>query len=334
MTSQNGQPSILRHMTTVADVVRCRMLRILAAHELTVSELCTVLQLPQSTVSRHLKALLDDGWVTSRRDGTSRFYSMEEDLAPEARGLWALIQAQVDSSAAAQQDDQRVEAVLAGRRSKSRAFFASAAGQWDRLREELFGPSFHLCALLGLLDERWVVGDLGCGSGLISQSVAPFVRRVVAVDGSAEMLETAAERLADYPHVELRQGELESLPLRDGELDAAIVSLVLHYLPDPARALAEAYRALKPGGRLLIVDMLPHEYEEYQGQMGHVWLGFSQAQITRYFTAAGFERGRVTPLPPDPEAKGPNLFVATAVRGAGPVPSSAPSSLVTTKERA
>ena len=314
MNAPNGQPSILRHMTTVADAVRCRMLRILAAHELTVSELCTVLQLPQSTVSRHLKALLDDGWVAGRRDGTSRFYSMEPELAPEARGLWELIRAQVDGTPASAQDDGRVEAVLASRRSKSREFFASTADQWDRVREELFGRTFHLTALLGLLDERSVVGDLGCGSGVISQAMAPFVERVIAVDGSAEMLDTAAQRLAEAPNVELRQGELEALPLRDGTLDAAVIVLVLHYVPDPARVLAEAHRVLRPGGRLLIVDMLPHEHEEYQAHMGHVWLGFSEAQMSRYFTAAGLERGRVTPLPPDPEARGPQLFVATCER--------------------
>src|SRR5947207_11445544 len=113
-----SQPAILKHMTTVADATRCRMLRILARQELTVSELCAVLQLPQSTVSRHLKTLLEDHWVSSRRDGTSRFYSMApEDLAPDARGLWGLIEGQVARSPDAQQDDRRVEGVLAGRRS-------------------------------------------------------------------------------------------------------------------------------------------------------------------------------------------------------------------------
>src|SRR5438552_17173518 len=119
------QPAILKHMLTAADVTRCRMLRILARQELTVSELCAVLQLPQSTVSRHLKTLLEDDWVTSRRDGTSRFYSMAaEELAPDARGLWGLIREQVGSSPEARQDDRRVEGVLAARRSKAREFFS------------------------------------------------------------------------------------------------------------------------------------------------------------------------------------------------------------------
>src|SRR3954454_12429031 len=115
------QPAILKHMLTAADATRCRMLRILARQELTVSELCAVLQLPQSTVSRHLKTLLEDDWVSSRRDGTSRFYSMVPgELAPDARGLWGLIEEQVARSPEAQEDDRRAEGVVAGRRSKSR----------------------------------------------------------------------------------------------------------------------------------------------------------------------------------------------------------------------
>jgi ArsR family transcriptional regulator len=157
------------------------------------------------------------------------------------------------------------------------------------------------------------VGDLGCGTGRTVQTVAPFVERVVAVDGSREMLETAAEHLRDFENVDLRQGELEALPVEEDALDAALLILVLHYVPDPARVLAEAKRVLRPGGRLLIVDMLPHEREEYQQQMGHVWLGFSEAQVSRYLTQAGFEQARFRPLPADPEARGPSLFVATAV---------------------
>ncbi len=310
MNALMTQPAILKHMVTVADPTRCRMLRILAQHELTVSELCAVIQLPQSTVSRHLKTLLDDAWVTSRRDGTSRFYSMAgEELADDARGLWNLVAAQLPET---DQDDQRLAEVLASRRSKSREFFSSTAAQWDHLRDELYGRTFHCQALLGLLDECWTVGDLGCGSGRVTQLLTPFVRQVVAVDGSSEMLETASERLAGAENVSLRQGELEALPVRDGELDAALAILVLHYVPDPARVLAEAARALKPGGRLLIVDMLPHERDEYQQQMGHVWLGFSEGQISRYLTQAGLGSTRLLPLPPDPDARGPQLFAATA----------------------
>jgi SAM-dependent methyltransferase len=309
--------AILEHMSALADQTRCRMLLLLEKHELTVSELCAVLQMPQSSVSRHLKTLLDDDWVTSRRDGTSRFYSMPvDDLDSGAKRLWPLIREQVATTTAAGQDDRRLRGVLARRRAKSEEFFATAAGGWDRLRGELFGDQFFLWALLGLIDPHLVVGDLGCGTGQLTETVAPYVKHVIAVDGSADMLDAARHRLGAAKNVDLRKGELESLPIDNAGLDAAMLSLVLHYSPAPARALAEVARVLRPGGRVLVVDMLPHDRQEYQQQMGHVWLGFSEKQITRYLASAGFGAVRVRSLPTDPDAMGPALFATVGVKEA------------------
>jgi SAM-dependent methyltransferase len=306
---------ILDHMTALSDPTRCRMLMLLEKQELTVSELCAVLQMPQSTVSRHLKTLSDDDWVTSRRDGTSRFYTMPvDDLDSAAKRLWLIIREQVASTTGASQDDRRLRGVLTRRRAKSQEFFASAAGGWDHLRGELFGDEFFLWAVLGLIDPTLVVGDLGCGTGQLTETVAPYVRRVISVDGSTDMLDAARHRLGGAKNVELRQGEMESLPIDSGELDVAMLSLVLHYSPSPARALSEVGRVVRTGGRVLVVDMLPHDREEYQQQMGHVWLGFSEKQITRFLTGAGFGEVRVRMLPADPDAKGPALFAAIAVK--------------------
>ena len=307
--------AILDHLSALADVTRARLLLLLESHELTVSELCAVLQLPQSTVSRHLKSLSEAGWVTSRAEGTSRLYSMPRGREAAVQRLWLVVRDQVGGTRVAAQDHQRLQGVLADRRTKSQEFFASAAGQWDRLREELFGSTVHLQALPGLLDDRWAVGDLGAGTGAVSAALAPFVRRVVAVDASAAMLQAARRRLQAFDNVDLRRGDLEALPLDDGEIDAAVLTLVLPYLAQPQRAIAEAARALKPGGRLLVVDVLPHDREQYRHQLGHVWLGFSDAQIAGWLAAAGFDGSRVRPLPPDPRAKGPSLFVATARAG-------------------
>jgi SAM-dependent methyltransferase len=307
--------AILDHMSALSDPTRCRMLLLLEKHELTVSELCAVLQMPQSSVSRHLKTLADDDWVMSRRDGTSRFYSMPVDeLDLGARQLWPIIREQVAATTAAGQDERRLRGVLTRRRAKSQEFFARAAGDWDGLREGLFGDTFYLWAVLGLIDPALVVGDLGCGTGQLAGTIAPYVRRVIAVDGSTDMLDAARRRLAEAGNVELRQGELESLPLADSELNAAMLSLVLHYSPDPQRALHEVARVVQPGGRVLVVDMQPHEREEYQQQMGHVWLGFSEKQIARYLTGAGFDDVRVRPLPAGPDAQGPALFAAVATK--------------------
>jgi ubiquinone/menaquinone biosynthesis C-methylase UbiE/DNA-binding transcriptional ArsR family regulator len=306
---------ILEHMTALSDPTRCRMLLLLEQHELTVSELCAVLQMPQSSVSRQLKTLADDNWITSRRDVTSRYYAMSiDDLDPAASRLWPLIREQVASTTAAAHDQRRLRGVLDRRRGKSREFFATAAGKWDRLREDLFGDTFQLWAVLGLIDPTLTVGDLGCGTGQLSETVAPYVRRVVAVDGSAEMLEAARTRLGACGNVDIRKGELEALPISDGELDAALLSLVLHYSAEPVRTLSEVARVCRPGAKLLVVDMLPHHHEEYQQQMGHVWLGFSEKQIVKFLTAAGFDNARVRALPVDPDAKGPALFAAIATR--------------------
>ena len=151
-------------------------------------------------------------------------------------------------------------------------------------------------------------------AGETSAALAPFVSRAIAVDRSGEMLQAARRRLRDMPTVEVRRGELEALPIADGELDAAVMVLVLHHLPDPGAVLQEAARALKPRGRLMLCDMLPHDHEEYKQQMGHVWLGFGDDQLRRFLGAAGFEDIRIVPLPADPAAKGPALFVASATR--------------------
>jgi len=308
--------AILEHMSALADPTRCRLLLLLERHELTVSELCAVLQSPQSSVSRHLKTLADDDWVSSRRDGTSRFYSMPlHDLDSGASRLWPLIREQVAATPAAGQDDLRLQGVLARRRAKSQRFFATAAGDWDRLRSDLFGDTFYLWAVLGIIDPTLVAGDLGCGTGQFTETIAPYVRRVIAVDGSTDMLDAARRRVGERPNVDIRQGDLEALPLEAGELDCAMLALVLHHAPNPADALAEVARVVKPGGRLLVVDMLPHEREEYQQQMGHVWLGFAEAKVSRLLTEAGFGDVHIRVLPTGPDARGPGLFAAVATRG-------------------
>ena len=311
-----NKPAILERLSALADGVRGRMLLLLEKHELTVSELSTVLQLPQSSTSRQLKTLADSGWVVSRPDGTHRLYRMpiREERAPTHQ-LWRLTREQIVATPAASDDQRRLQSVLAGRRDRSRTFFETEAAQWDRVRDELFGTRFFLFGLLGFLDPGWAIGDLGCGSGTLSEALAPFARRVVAVDDSEAMLGEARRRLDRFDNVELHRGVLEALPIEDDALDAATLVLVLHHLPDADGAVREVSRVLRPGGRLLIVDMLPHDRQEYRQTMGHVWLGFSAERIERCLTRGGFESNRFLELPADPAAKGPTLFAATATRG-------------------
>jgi ArsR family transcriptional regulator len=315
MDAVRGTDAIFEDLSALSDATRSRMLLLLERHELTVSDLCSILQLPQSTVSRHLKTLADAEWVSSRRDGTSRYYTLAlDERNASTRRLWSVLRDQVAHSVGADQDARRLKGVLARRQAKSEEFFASAAGQWDRLRQELFGRASALHALPALLNREWIVGDLGCGTGETSAAIAPFVARVIAVDRSGDMLHAARRRLRDQPNVDIRRGELETLPIDDRALDAAILMLVLHHTPDPAAVLKEAARVLRRGGALLLCDMLPHDREEYKQQMGHVWLGFGSEHIDRLLAGSGFENSRIVALPVDPDAKGPALFVASANR--------------------
>jgi len=299
----------------LSDETRIRILALLERSELTVSELCTTLQLPQPTVSRQLKTLLSEGWVEARSEGRNRHYRISTDLDDPARAVWTIVHRELEHRASFVADAERADEVLSRRRLRSSAFFAESAQRWDAVRAELFGSATGLAPLLGLLDPSSVVGDLGVGTGALTARIAPFVRRVVGVDRSAEMLDAATARLQHLPNVELRQGELESLPISDGELDLAILALVLHHVVDPPLVLRAAGQALRPGGRLLLLDMRPHDRgREYAEEMGHVWPGFSDARLAEWLERAGYRSQRIVPLPPDPEARGPLLFLATASR--------------------
>ena len=303
-------PAILDHLSALADTTRSRILLLLDRHELTVSELCGIMQLPQSTVSRHLKALADSGWISARAEGTSNVYAMtRDDLDASARRLWALVREQVGPTPAAMNDQRRAQTVLAERRTKSQEFFSSSAGQWDRVRDDLFGERFHLAALPAFADSEWTVGDLGCGTGQLTAALAPFVRHVIAVDASAAMLQAAKKAPARFR--ERRAAPRRSRSAADRRCAARCGDArrwCCITCPSPDRALAEVARVLKPRGRLLIVDMLPHDRESYRQQMGHVWLGFSDEHVRRILDESGFGDVRIVPLSPDPKSKGPGLI--------------------------
>jgi ubiquinone/menaquinone biosynthesis C-methylase UbiE len=305
--------TVLDRLSVLAEPTRSRILLLLERHELTVGELCAVLQLPQSTVSRHLKHLADDGWLVARGEGTTRFYKMVPNrLDAATRDLWAVVQSQFMTTHVAAQDSHRAEGVLAKRRDKAQVFFLNSADAWDQLRSEMIGARTDLLALLGLLDETWVVGDLGCGGGHIADALAPNVGRVIAIDESGPMLAVAREKLASHANVELRSGTIEALPIDDATLDVAVMFLVAHFVTDPARVMREVRRVLKPGGRLLIVDLMSHDRVDYVVQLGHVWQGFDADQMNDWLSNAGFTSARYRPLPADPDARGPSLFVVTA----------------------
>ena len=310
--------ALLGRMESLADETRLRLLHLLERHELGVVDLCDILQLPQSTVSRHLKVLADQGWVYRRSQGATHQYRMIlNEVDPRARKLWLLAREQTEGWATLRQDELRLDRRLAEREIDSQAFFAGAAGEWDKLRGELYGQAFTRSALLALLPHDWTVADLGCGTGQVVAELAPFVGRVIGVDNSAAMLKAAKRRVNGTGNVELRRGDLESLPLENAACDAALLVLALTYVPDVAAVVREAVRVLKPGGRLVVVDLLRHDRDDFRRQLGQRWPGFEPEQLYEWMTEAGLKVTLGRPLPPEPQAKGPALFIVGATREQG-----------------
>lgn len=307
--------ALLSRMGGLADPTRLRLLHLLERHELGVAELVEVLRLPQSSISRHLKVLGDQGWVRSRGRGTANLYRMSRsELDAGARRLWALAREESSGWATLRQDALRLARRLQDRSRDARQFFAGAAGQWDRMRAELYGTAFTLEAVLALLPASWVVADLGCGTGTLVAALAPHLQRVIGVDQSAAMLKAARRRAAGMDNVELHQADLESLPLPEASCDAALLVLALSYVSEPGLVLAEMARVLRPGGKAVLVDLLPHDREEFRDRMGQQCLGFDTGALAGRLGEAGLGGVCFRDLPPEPQSSGPALFVAVATR--------------------
>ena len=315
--SRREPQELLAGMEALADPVRLRLLRLLERHELGVTEMTDVLQLPQSTVSRHLKLLMQRGLVHSRSRGTTNLYSMRAaELPGAARRLWLVAREQTRDWSALKHDRLRLERRLQQRGGESQAFFAGASGRWDRLRRELYGDGFARAALAALLPPGAVVADLACGTGSVAAELAPHAARVIGVDQSPAMLAAARKRTARLANVELLRGDLAALPIPDGSCDAALLLLALTYLAEPAPALEEMARILKPGGRGVVVDLLAHDRDDFRREMGQQRLGFSPEELLGLLRDAGFAGPACRELPPEPEARGPALLLASGARPA------------------
>jgi ubiquinone/menaquinone biosynthesis C-methylase UbiE/biotin operon repressor len=279
--------SILKSLRLLADPNRLRLLLLLAGEELSVAELQEILGLGQSTISTHLSQLKSAGLIADRRAGKNNLYRLEHSETTESVSP-IIHQAAVEIPEAAH-DQAALQLTLRKRQDKSRAFFDEMAGRFGR--EYVPGRSWKgLAEALLKLMPPMVIADLGAGEGTFSLLLAERAKQVIAVDNSEKMVEygaSLAERQG-VKTVEFRLGDLEAVPIEDGRVDLAFFSQSLHHALHPERAIAEARRILKPGGRIAVLDLVKHRFEEARELYADLWLGFSEAELEALLKKDGF----------------------------------------------
>jgi ubiquinone/menaquinone biosynthesis C-methylase UbiE len=279
----------VRTLKALADPLRLRVLAAVAEEELTVGEVQEVVDSVQSSVSRNLAILREAGFVQDRKEGTSVYFSVRRNMPEPAGELFKSLQSRLAEIPEVKLDQARLQECRRRRLRKSESYFESVAGDWERIRKSYFDDRVTSLSIEKLLPRDLTLADIGCGTGSLTFELARFARKVIGVDSSHEMLRraraTAKER--DLENVEFRQGDALELPLPSRSVDAAFCVMVLHFLADPARAIAGLCRITRPGGSVILVDLVQHKQEWMREQMAHQWLGFDRPAIERWFRQAG-----------------------------------------------
>ena len=279
----------MRTLKALADPTRLRILGAVAEEELTVGEIQEVVASVQSAVSRNLAILREAGFVRDRRDGTNVYFSLRRDMAGPAKRLFDSAAEGLAGLPEAKEDRRRLQRCRENRARQSRDYFEAVAGDWERIRKSCFDERLGSLALEKLVPRNLTIADVGCGTGSLTFELARFARKVVAVDLSEEMLRRARQLARDrkVENVEFRRGDAEKLPLASASVDTAFSVMVLHFLKDPARAVGELVRVTRPGGSIVLLDLVPHQQEWMRGEMAHLWLGFDRSLIEKWLRAAG-----------------------------------------------
>ncbi|MGH8047212.1 MAG: metalloregulator ArsR/SmtB family transcription factor [Chthoniobacterales bacterium] len=281
-------PSILKSFRVLSDPTRLRLLRLLHEEELTVAELQEILSMGQSRISASLALLKRERLVAARRVGKNIFYSAEIDADSPLTNLLALAADEIRES---KHDQSALALALRRRKDRAAEYFNRLAGKFGRTY--IPGRSWQALAhaLLHLLPPM-VIADLGAGEGTMSQLLAKRAKKVIAVDSSEKMVEFGANLAKEhgFKNLEYRLGDIEAPPIEKGSVDIALFSQALHHAVHPAKAIQAAFRILKSGGRIVILDLASHSYEQARELYAHEALGFSEVELDRMLKAAGFKQ--------------------------------------------
>jgi ubiquinone/menaquinone biosynthesis C-methylase UbiE len=278
--------SILKSLRLLADPNRVRLLLLLEHEELSVAELQEILSKGQSQISTHLSQLKAAGLLEDRRIGKNILYRLKDGASLSS--LLELLRA--EEIPESEQDSDALKLVLRKRTDRMRSYFDEMAGKFGR--QYVPGRSWKgLAEVLLRLMPRMAIADLGAGEGTFSQLLAQRAETVIAVDNAEKMVEYGQMMAAKngVANLEYRLGDLEELPIPSESVDLAFFSQALHHAQHPEKAMAEAYRILRPGGRVAVLDLVKHNFEQAREMYADVWLGFGEAEILRFLKKAGFQ---------------------------------------------
>ena len=303
-------------LKSLADPTRLRLLAVLEQGELTVQDLTAVLAMGQSRVSRHLKILCDAGALAVTRQGTWGYYRLADDN-PLFRKLWAACRMALDQVPERRSDLDRLGRLMEGRRRQNQAFFDRHARQWGSLAGSLLPVVPFRELLLTRVPRCATLLEVGVGTGLLLEGLRRKAAAVIGVDHSPAMLAEARRQVeyASLDGVDLRLGEMSHLPVTDGAVDCAVLSMVLHHAPRPAAVLAEMARVLSPGGTLVLAELQRHEQEWVRERLSDQWLGFDPTELSVLLQGVGFSSVEVERL--DGDAGHQSAFLLTAVKTGG-----------------
>jgi len=279
--------NIVIYFKALSDATRIRLINSLMHHELNVNEIVSLMRMGQSGISRHLKILMDAELLKCRRDGVWAFYSVS-DIEP-ARKFIDAIRYLFQDNKMFSEDLKRASRLIEDRNKRTVQFFDAVAADWDLIKREILGDFNLNEAILQNIDPCETIVDLGCGTGELIANLKQKASTVIGVDSSVKMIEETRKRFLSVKNPpDLRLGELEHLPLSDGEAECATVSMVLHHVSSPDAAIAEIYRALQPGGTFIIADLDKHNNETMRKSYGDRWLGFRRDEIEHFLNKNHF----------------------------------------------